>query len=237
MEKAQRANSKLRIGISGPSGSGKTLTALRIAEAFKGDGRIGMIETELEGSEAYSPPPGKAADGVNIFDFDREKVEAPFNPKKLVEVLIKIEKAREHSVIIPDSLTPYWDGEGGVLDLVGNAGDNKYTAWKIPSALQNKMIWTLFAVNVHVIATIKAKQDHVLEKNAMGKTEVRKIGLGPIQRPGIESEFSLFFTLDQDCTLTVTKARDPKRVFKGRVFPLPGEEFVAALKGFVEGRV
>ena len=54
--------------------------------------------------------------------------------------------------------------------------------------------------------------------NDKGRTEIRKVGLAPVQRDGMDYEFSLVFNLNNEHTVTVSK--DRTSLFDGQSFSL-----------------
>jgi hypothetical protein len=50
---------------------------------------------------------------------------------------------------------------------------------------------------MHVIATMRGKDQYEMEKDGNGKTTVKKLGVGAKQRDGFEYEFTCTFLLDQ----------------------------------------
>ena len=58
--KAVKHQLKGKLAITGPSGAGKTYSALTMATAMKGDGRISVIDTESGSASLYA----------DLFDFD-----------------------------------------------------------------------------------------------------------------------------------------------------------------------
>jgi hypothetical protein len=61
--------------------------------------------------------------------------------------------------------------------------------------------------------------EHIQEKDpTSGKVVVRKIGMNPIQRDGMEYEFTTFIDVDQDHQCTSSK--DRTSIVDGRVFQL-----------------
>ena len=72
----------------------------------------------------------------------------------------------------------------------------------------------------HIIATLRSKMEHV-QVVENGKTVVKKVGLNPIQRDGLEYEFTVFLDLDYNHTASATK--DRTGLFDGLVFK-PGAE-------------
>ena len=73
----------------------------------------------------------------------------------------------------------------------------------------------------HIIATMRARTDYVLETNKKGKQEPRKVGMAPVQREGMDYEFSVVFDLDSSHTAHASK--DRTSLFDGEYF-IPSAE-------------
>lgn len=199
---ASRKQSRLRFGIDGPSGSGKSFTALRFAFSFKG-AKVAAIEAgENGGLELYK---GQAPDGVP-FDFDILHLTKNFAP---TEYAAAIEEAgREgYDVLVIDSLSHAWAGEGGALDIKDRQGGNEFAAWRNVTPMHNRMIDAILQSPCHVFATLRSKTEYVLEANERGRMVPRKVGLAPVQRAGMEYEFTIYGSMDQANILTITKSR------------------------------
>jgi hypothetical protein len=81
----------------------------------------------------------------------------------------------------------------------------------------NALVEALLQSPCHIIATMRAKTEYVQERDERtGKQVVRKIGLAPIMRDGIEYEFTVFLELDVQHTAFVGK--DRTRLFDGTIF-------------------
>lgn len=200
--KASKRQIKARIAIDGPSGSGKTYTALNAATALAAGGPIAVIDTERGSASLYS----------DTFNFDVLELES-FSPQTYTEAIHAAERSG-YAVIVIDSLSHAWDGEGGALDLADNAArrqktPNSFTAWKEVTPLHRRMVDAILGSPAHIIATMRSKMEYVQEKDANGKTTIRKIGLAPVQRAGIEYEFTLVGDMDLEHNLIVTKSRCP----------------------------
>ncbi len=102
--KAKRTNAKLRLAITGTAGSGKTYGALLIAKGL--EGKIAVIDTECGSASLYS----------HLVDFDVCNLTPPFDPRRYVQLIHEAEN-EGYSVIIIDSLSHEWNGDGGCLDL------------------------------------------------------------------------------------------------------------------------
>jgi hypothetical protein len=209
IHRATKRRAKLRLGMSGPAGSGKTYSALKIASGL--GGRIGMIDTEHGSGDLYADllPEG----------YDVLTLTPPFTPARYVEAIHALEDIGVQTIII-DSLTHAWSGEGGALDRQGKIADksgNSWQAWRQVTPEHNALVEALLQSRCHIIATMRAKTEYVQEKDERtGKQTVRKIGLAPIMRDGIEYEFTTFFELDVHHMAYVGK--DRTRLFDGEIF-------------------
>jgi hypothetical protein len=214
IHRATRRRAKLRLGMSGPAGSGKTYSALLIAGGL--GGRIGMIDTEHGSGDLYADllPEG----------YDILRLAPPFTPARYIEAIHALEQAGVSTIIV-DSLTHAWSGEGGSLDRQGKIADksgNSWQAWRQVTPEHNALVESLLQSPCHIIATMRAKTEYVQEKDERtGKNVVRKIGLAPIMRDGIEYEFTTFLELDVQHMAFVGK--DRTRLFDGTIFK-PGIE-------------
>ena len=207
--KAERRKAKLRLAITGPAGSGKTYGALLVA--FGLEGRIAMIDTENGSGDLYA----------DLGNYDVCTLQAPYTVQKYLEAIKTAENAG-YDVIIIDSLSHAWAGEGGLLDMQGRIADsgkkNSFAAWREITPLHNKLVDTLLNSQCHIIATLRSKTDYAPIENERGKMEIRKIGLAPIQRDGIEYEFSTVFDLGINHIVNVSK--DRTSLFDGQIFKL-----------------
>lgn len=235
MRKAQRRKAKLRLGISGPAGSGKTLGSLLMAYGITGNWEeICLIDSENFSGDLYANC-NKA--GVEIGEYNIISMSAPYTPDKYTAAIKECEEAGI-KVIIIDSLTHAWDGEGGMLDKKGQIEKktgNGWTAWRDVTPMHNRLVESILSSKCHVIGTLRAKMEHVQEKDSSGKTVIRKIGMKPIQRDGMEYEFTTFVDVDQDHQCTSSK--DRTSIVDGRVFqlnPSLGKQFLEWLESGVD---
>jgi hypothetical protein len=195
LRKAERKQAKIRIGISGPSGAGKTYSALVLASGMTSWDKIAVIDTERRSADLYS----------NLGDYNVLPLEAPFTPERYIEAIKACEQVGMEVIII-DSMTHEWDGVGGVLSIADNMAGNSFTNWGKITPRHNKFIDTILESPCHIIATLRSKQDYVLqEKN--GKQVPQKVGLKAITREGVEYEFTLVFDLDIKHNATSSKDR------------------------------
>lgn len=219
--KATKSNSKLRLAITGIAGSGKTFGALLIAQGLGGN--LAMIDTENGSGNVYA----------DIFDYDICSLEPPYDPRRYIQCIHEAEQAG-YNIIIIDSLSHAWDGEGGILDLHYNATKNiknGYAAWRDITPIQNKLIQAILASSAHIIVTLRAKTEYVQEKNERGFTEIRKVGLAPVQRKDVDYEFGTVFEIGSDHVTTVSK--DRTRLFGDKPFRI-SQAVGEALRNWLE---
>lgn len=208
IRKAERKKAKLRLGLSGPSGSGKTFSALKLA--FGIGGKIGLIDTEHGSGDLYA----------HLGDYDIIPLEAPYIVGKYLEAIEAFEQAGYNTIII-DSLSHAWAGDGGLLDKQGKAADrlkNSYTAWREVTPDHNALVDAMLQSPCHIIATMRSKTEYVLEDNSNGKKVPRKVGMAPVQRDGMEYEFTVFLDITHDHTASASK--DRTGLFDGQYFKI-----------------
>ena len=207
---AQRKQAKLKIGISAPSGAGKTYSALLMAYGMCGDwSKIAVIDTENGSAELYSDLGGYSVCPIT----------PPFTPKKYIAAINEAVEAG-FKVLIIDSLSHAWSGAGGLLEMkdkatkASNSG-NSFTAWRDVTPEHNKLVDTILQSDIDVIVTLRAKSDYVITDDN-GKKSIKKVGLAPIFRDGLEYEMTVFFDMSQDHIATASK--DRTRLFDGQNF-------------------
>lgn len=209
LKKAQRKRARLRLGMSAPSGGGKTLGALLIAYGLLKEkypttnsdelwSKIAIIDTENGSGELYV---GKEVGGVKIGEYNAITLSPPFEAEKYTQSLeVCVDAGMEVAII--DSTTHLWSGQGGLLEQQSNIAKrtgNSYTAWRDITPQHNRFVDAMLQSDIHVIATMRSKQEYVQEKNSeTGKTVVRKLGLNPIQKDGMEYEFTVFLEIDSE---------------------------------------
>lgn len=198
--RASREQVKLKIGIQGPSGSGKTLGALAIAFGLAPSGKVAVIDTENGSASLYA----------DRYGFDVLELTPPYTSKRYLDALAEAAEAG-YEVVILDSISHQWAGEGGILDRKGvmdqRPGSNSYTNWAGFTKEHEEFKAKILNSPVHVIATLRAKQDYIVETNDRGKAQPKKVGLAPVQREGMEYEFSVVFELQMDHKASVSKDR------------------------------
>lgn len=237
-KKAKREKVRLRIAMMGSSGSGKTLGALYVAQGITGDwNKIAFIDTEQCRSLLYAN-----RSDLETGEFLHCNLEPPYTVERYCEAIkAASEVVGDDGVIIIDSLTHAWKGEGGVLDakerIAQQRGKTDFSAWADAGKLQNHLVDTIMGLDCHVIVTIRSKTAYAQEVDPeTGKTRVRKLGLEPDQRNDLEYEFSTVFDIDKE-THCATIQKDntflDSEGFYGRLTPEIGRR----LKEWVDSGV
>lgn len=223
IKKAQRMKAKLRMGIAAPSGAGKTYSALLLA--FGLGGKVGLIDTEHGSGHLYA----------HLGDYDVIEVSAPYSVAKYTQAIKAFEDAGYQTIII-DSLSHAWAGDGGLLDKQGKLADrgtNSFAAWRTITPEHNALVDAMLRSPCHIIATMRAKQDYVLETNDKGKQQPKKVGMAPVQREGMEYEFTVM--LDVDMHHIASASKDRTSLFDGRFFKIGKETGVELLQWLETG--
>ncbi len=197
--RAQKHSVKLKMAIQGPSGSGKTEGALALAKNFVPNAKILVVDTENDSASLYA----------DRYDFDTISLTAPYTSDRYKKAM---QAAAEggYDVLIVDSLTQQWDGEGGILrrkEEKDRGGGNSFTNWASFTPEHTGFMEFIKQLPVHTICTMRTKQAYVLEKNDRGKETPRKVGLDPIQRDGTEYEYTIVFDVNMAHRATTSKNR------------------------------
>jgi len=222
-KKAVKSRAKLRLALIGPSGSGKTYSALAIAAGL--GKKVAFIDTEH----------GSASKYADLFEFDVLEL-ASYSPERYIEAL-KAAAAAGYEVIVIDSLSHAWMGKDGALELVDRAAarsksGNSFGAWREVTPQHNAMVEAIITSPCHVICTMRSKTEYVQDKDERGKTVIRKVGLQPVQRDGMEYEFDVVGDIDHDHKLVVTKSRIP--ALSDAVINRPGANLAAQLRVWLD---
>jgi hypothetical protein len=197
------------------------MTALRIA---KGLGqRVAVLDTERGSASKYAE-----------LGFDTQELTS-FHPERYIAAIHEAEQAG-YDVLVIDSLSHAWSGKDGALELVDrvskrNQGGNNFAAWRDVTPLQNALIDAILGAGLHVICTLRAKEDYSLEKDASGRSQVVKKGLQPIQREGLSYEFDVVGDINMNHDLVISKTRCP--ALTDQVYPMAGPEIAGILNAWL----
>lgn len=210
------------MALTGPSGSGKTFTSLSIGTEL--GNKILVVDTESGSASKYG----------DMFNFDVIEL-SEFAPENFIEA-IRLGEANGYDVVIIDSLSHEWNGRGGILEIheaETKRGGNSYTAWAKVTPRHNALIQAVIQSKLHVISTMRAKTDYSIEKDDKGRTQVKTVGLAPVQRDGMEYEYDVVASIDIENNFIVQKTRCP--MLSGKVFPKAGIQVAEILKVWLQG--
>lgn len=155
---AVRANVPLLIGLDGASGSGKTYTALLLAtgiadaigKAQGREGRVFGIDTER----------GRMLHYADDFTFMYGAIDPPFSPERYGEAIAAAERAGA-DVVVVDSFSHEWEGEGGVREMadVEEANGKKSPSnWIAPKGKHKRLVNKMLASRAHVIVCMRSEE-------------------------------------------------------------------------------
>lgn len=204
LKQSNRNQARIRVALQGTSGSGKTYSSLLLAYGICQDWRrIAIIDTEHQSAHLYS----------HLGEYNVLNLTAPYTPERYIEAISTCEKAGM-DVIIIDSLSHNWDGDGGILDIHANMAGNSFTNWSKVTPRFNALVQKILSSGSHILATIRSKQDYVItEKN--GKQVPEKVGMKGVQRDGLEYDYTIVFELDIYNNVNCTK--DRTQLFNSRI--------------------
>jgi len=193
-----KGKSKFRIALWGETKTGKTTTALKLASQF-GE-KILVIDTENDASAMH-------ADDYNfdVLDPPLQK----YSPVVLANLIIEAQKT--YDVLLIDSLSEFWAGVGGAMEMLSKAtssfGGNSFFAWSKITPVQNKMVRAILNCSVPIICTMESKD--VYEVAGSGQQfQVSLTGTVPNQRKRVPYIFNV---------LIKTSTREKGKVFNALI--------------------
>lgn len=201
---AKRENVPLLIGLAGGTGSGKTYSAMLLAKGLSGGNKFAVIDTENGRARLYA----------DEFAFDDTDLREPFTPGRYADAIAAADAAG-YPVIVVDSMSHEYAGDGGLLDyqeqeLHRLAGDDlrrrdamKMASWIRPKMQHKKMVSRLLQVKAHLILCFRAEEKiEIVKEN--GKTVIRaketrtgKDGWVPLTEKNLPYELTLSFLLTE----------------------------------------
>jgi hypothetical protein len=193
---AERSATTLLVALVGPSGSGKTFSALRLATGIRRvtGGDIHLIDTESKRALHYA----------DRFQFRHVDFAPPFAPADYLAAFDHC-VSKGAKVIIFDSASHEWEGQGGVLDmheaeLDRMAGDNasfgkrnalNFPAWAKPKQEHNKFKLRIAQANTTCIFCFRAKEKIKMPPKGSDNKEMIELGWQPLGGEDLVYEMGL----------------------------------------------
>lgn len=171
---AKKEGARLVIALAGPTASGKTHSALLLAYGLTGRDatKIALLDTENRRGRLHADKI-KSAD-PKAGDFFIGDLHPPFSPARYAKA-IKEAQAAGFEVLIIDSGSHEYNGEGGVEDIAAR----EKTKWLPAKAAHKEFMRALLQSDMHIIICLRARDKVKVEKIA-GKTTYIDQGLQPI---------------------------------------------------------
>lgn len=187
---AVRDQVSLIIALAAASGGGKTRSALAIARGLAGgdDSRIAFVDTEAGRGLHYAVAPGEKQ-SAERFAFQHGDLPAPFSPERYMDAIKAADDTGKFDVIIVDSCSHEWEGEGGLHDeqqeavqaAIETARKNHNAnwgpfdeakaadrasigAWKEPKRRHKRFVNRLLQCRAHLILCLRAEEKLRIEQ-------------------------------------------------------------------------
>lgn len=210
--KASRKKAKIRLSLAGPTGYGKTTSALMIAYGIVQDwDKIAVIDTENQSASFYSDH--TFGNGFHVGEFQTIQLSPPYTPEKYQASIKECEEAGIEVIII-DSVTHVWTGQGGLLEYNNSLGSNTFQNWAKTTPRYQKWLDSILQSKCHVITTNRKKQAYALVDDN-GKKKVEKKGMEDQIRDGYDYEMTIAFELIND-QFMAQASKDRTSLFMGK---------------------
>lgn len=190
------------------SGCGKTFTALHVARGIAGPaGKIKLVDTESGRGSIYADVvPG---------GYDVAELDPPFTPERYIATIEAAEKEKT-DVLVIDSMSHEWEGEGGILDQATEreekSGKTGLHNWRIPKLSHQKLITKLLRCRLKaVICCIRAKYKSRQTKPDPGKKSeiIKDDYVTPIQSEEFIFEATVHAEILPNHCIRLTKGGHP----------------------------
>ena len=229
---AQRQGAHVVIGFAGQSGTGKTYTALMFGYGLAGcvGDKLGLLDTENRRGSLYADI---LPDSETFLIND---MVAPFHPRRYVEAIKEFESAGVEVLVI-DSISHEWEGEGGCMDIASygdytdaqyddgtwNSKTAKRARWDIAKREHQKFINCLLQSKMHIIVCLRAKEKSKVEPNG----DVSSLGIQPITEKNFTFEATaLMMMQDEGTSQKVLRCPADLKPFLGR-----GDNYITVQDG------
>lgn len=216
---SEKEQMKLRMAIYAPTKGGKTFTALRLAFAISD--KVVAIDTERGRMSLYH---GEVVDGKK-WEWQKINLAPPYSIERF-RYALDVAMGTGSEVLVLDSFSHEWAGEGGALDWQKNLG-GRYADWGTVTPAHNRLIDDILASPMHTIVTMRSKMEYTVTEeegnNGKKKQKVERLGLAPVQRGDVPYEFDFELELDQNHNATLRSRMAALHGWQGNK---PGPEIV-----------
>jgi hypothetical protein len=184
IKSAVRVNTPAFVALAGPPGSGKTRSALELATGLAGDGKILLADTEGNRSLHYA----------DLYKFDHVEFRPPYTPERCAE-LIDLAENRGYAVLIIDSGSDEYEGEGGLQEIRDTAKDEFWA--KTKARHKHALINRIRRSRIHSIWCLRCEERVKISK-VNGQTVVETLGWQPICEKRFLYEMQSSFRFDPE---------------------------------------
>ncbi len=201
LRQSERKKAKIKMALQGSAGSGKTMSALLLANGLTNGelSKVAVIDSENGSADLYA----------HLGQYNVLTLKPPFTPENYIKAIEVCEQAGMEVIII-DSISQSWEE---LLDYHSSLAGNSFTNWAKVTPRQNAFIDKILQADAHIIATMRTKQDYVLNQKD-GKFIPEKVGLKAVQRNDLDYEFTLVF--DVDIKHFAVSSKDRTGLFMGK---------------------
>ncbi|MCP5006667.1 MAG: AAA family ATPase [Planctomycetes bacterium] len=208
---AKREKVSVRVGLSSPTGGGKSYSALRLATGMCEEMGIDpkqnvlYLGTEQDRDLYYA----------DKFSYKYVPLTAPYSPE-MFQAAVEYGNNKGYKVIIIDSASHEWNGEGGILEIQSKMPGNSYVNWGKVKPRHKKFVDAMIKSDAHIICCMRSKMKHELSQEAGKKAEVKKVGMGVQGDSDLEYEMTVALSLEQDTHIFDASSKDNTGIFEGR---------------------
>lgn len=240
IHEAQRAGVTGIFGFSGQSGTGKTHTALLFGYGLAGcDGKkLGLLDTENGRGSLYADilPDGDR--------FATMGLKPPFHPRRFATAIAEFQK-QGVEVLVIDSYSHEWDGEGGCSDIAlygdytdadfisGKWGqeEKKMPQWQVAKREDKKLVNLMLQLPMQIIVCMRAQEKIKIE----GK-EFSSAGIQPICEKKFPFECTtLLLMQDEGASQKVIRCPKQLKPYLGRADDYIGIQDGLAVREWLRG--
>ena len=194
IRRACRAAARLVICFAGISGSGKTRTAIEFAYGLAGYDvdKMGFLDAENKRGELYSDVLKSHAEKPVEQTWWHGDLRAPFSPARYIDAIKQFEAAGVEVLII-DSATHEWEGDGGAQDIAENNKNPKSGKlnWAKAKSEHKKFMSALLQSNMHIVVCTRAREKTREYRDPKdNKMKVESLGIQPIQEKNFMFEMT-----------------------------------------------